>query len=109
MVIFGLLLLVVGVLGILAGIFGSDYDVDGKDRRTTEIIGINVDPEVLFLIGVVSGLLVLAGLWFMKTGAKQGWKRRKEQKRLTELSEKLDEVELDRRRDELSRRDDDNN
>lgn len=108
MVIIGLLLLIVGVLVILAGFFGSDYDVDGKDRRTTEIIGINVDPEVLFLIGVVSGLLVIAGLWFMKTGAKQGWRRRKEQKRLSDLSQKLDEVEADRRREDLSGRDDDN-
>jgi hypothetical protein len=102
MVIIGLLLLIIGVLGILSGVFGSDYDVDGKDRRTTEIIGINVDPEVLFLLGVASGLLILAGMWLMKAGAKQGWKRRKEQKRLTELSEKLDQVELDRRRSELS-------
>ncbi|WP_408897716.1 hypothetical protein ACJ5H2_01085 [Nocardioides sp. R1-1] len=102
MVILGLLLLIIGVLGILSGVFGSDYDVDGKDRRTTEIIGINVQPEVLFLLGVASGLLILAGLWFMKAGAKQGWRRRKEQKRLTELSEKLDRVEHDRRRNELS-------
>jgi len=102
MVILGLLLLIIGVLGILSGVFGSDYDVDGKDRRTTEIIGINLQPEVLFLLGVASGLLIVAGLWFMKAGAKQGWRRRKEQKRLSELSEKLDQVELERRRDELS-------
>ena len=107
--IFGLLLLILGVLGILSGLFGSDYDVDGKDRRTTEIIGINVDPEMLFLIGVLSGVLVLAGLWFMKLGAKQGWRRRKEQKRLTELSTKLDEVEQERRRDDLSGRHDEDN
>lgn len=109
MVIFGLLLLIAGVLGILSGVFGSDYDVDGKDRRTTEIIGINVDPEVLFLIGAASGLLIIAGLWCMKVGARKGWQRRKEQKRLTELSEKLDEVELERRREELSGRDRDDN
>lgn len=108
MVIIGLLLLIIGVLGILAGVFGSDYDVDGKDRRTTEIIGINVDPEVLFLVGVASGLLVIAGLWFMKTGAKHGWKRRQEQKRLSDLSQKLDEVEAERRREDLSGRDDGN-
>ena len=104
MVIFGLLLLILGVLGLLAGLFGSDYDVDGKDRRTTEIIGLNVDPEVLFLIGAISGALILIGLWLMKVGARQGWKRRKEHKQLTELSEKLDRAEADRRRDDLSGR-----
>lgn len=107
MVILGLLLLVVGVLGILSGVFGTDYDtVEGKNQLTTEFLGINCGPEVIFLLGVISAVLVLAGLWFMKAGAKQGWRRRKEQKRLTELSDKLDEVELERRRDDLSGRED---
>lgn len=105
MVIFGLLLLVLGVLGILSGVFGTDYDtVEGKDQLTTEFLGINCGPEVIFLLGVASTVLTVAGLWFMKAGAKQGWKRRKEQKRLTELSDKLDEVELERRRQDLSGR-----
>ncbi|MCX6400636.1 MAG: hypothetical protein NTX33_12000 [Propionibacteriales bacterium] len=107
MVIFGLLLLILGVLGILAGIFGTDYDtVEGKNQLTSEFLGINCGPEVIFLLGVASALLVVLGLWLMKAGAKQGWKRRKEQKRLTELSSKLDEVELERRRDDLSGRED---
>lgn len=108
MVIFGLLLVVAGAFLVLSGIFGIGYDRDEKNpaRDTTEILGINVQPEVIFFLGVAAGVLILAGLWFMKAGAKQGWRRRKEQKRLSELSEKLDEVELERRRDELSRRDD---
>ncbi|WP_435771286.1 hypothetical protein [Nocardioides sp. SYSU DS0651] len=105
MVIFGLLLLVIGVAGIISGIFGTDYDtVEGEDRLTTEFLGINCGPEVIFLLGVASGALVLLGMWLMKIGAKQGWRRRKEQKRLTELSEKLDRAEADRRRDDLSGR-----
>ena len=107
MVIFGLLLLILGVLGILSGIFGTDYDtVEGQDQVTTEFLGINCGPEVIFLLGVASTLLTVGGLWIMKAGAKQGWKRRKEQRRLTELSHKLDEVELERRRDDLSGRED---
>lgn len=107
MVIFGLLLLVIGVLGILAGIFGTDYDtVEGKNQLTSEFLGINCGPEVIFLLGAASTLLMVLGLWVMKAGAKQGWKRRKEQKRLSELSSKLDEVELERRRDDLSGRED---
>ena len=51
-------------------------------------------------------VVIVLGLWLMKAGAKQGWKRRKEQKRLTELSDKLDEVELERRRNDLSGRED---
>lgn len=108
MVIFGLLLLLLGVAVVLSGLFGIGYDRDEKNpaRDTTEILGINVQPEVIFFIGLIAGLLIIGGLWFMKTGAKQGWKRRKEQKRLGELSDKLDEVEIDRRKNELSGRED---
>lgn len=106
MVIFGLLLLILGVLVVLSGLFGIGYDRDEKNpaRDTTEILGINVQPEVIFFIGLAAGLLILGGLWFMKMGAKQGWKRRKEQKTLAELSNKLDEAELERRKDDLSGR-----
>lgn len=109
MVIFGLLLLIAGVLVVLSGLFGIGYDRDEKNpaRDTTEILGINVQPEVIFFIGLAAGLLIIGGLWFMKVGTQHGWKRRREQKRLSELSEKLDEVELQRRREDLSGREDD--
>ncbi len=102
MVIFGLLLVVLGGLIILSGAFGIGYDRDEKNpaRDTTEIIGINVQPEVIFFLGVAAGALILLGIWFMKFGAKQGWKHRQERKRLGELSEKLERVEADRRNED---------
>lgn len=109
MVIFGLLLLVLGVLGLLAGVFGSEAEATSSKGQTdvhTTFIGIEMSATTLFILGALSALLILAGLWTMKVGAKQGWKRRKEQKRLSELSSKLDEVELERRRDDLSGRED---
>jgi len=105
MVILGLLLLVLGVLAILAGLFGTDTEATSSNGRTdvhATFLGVEVSATTVFVIGAVAAVLVLAGLWFMKAGAKQGWKRRKEQKRLTELSEKLDQVEMERRRGELS-------
>ncbi len=102
MVIFGLILLIIGVLGILAGVFGTGTEATSSSGKTdvhATFLGLEVTSTTVFVIGVVSGLLVIGGLWFMKTGAKQGWRRRKEQKRLTELSEKLDKVELERRRE----------
>ncbi|KRA29805.1 MULTISPECIES: hypothetical protein [unclassified Nocardioides] len=107
MVIFGLLLLILGVLGLLSGIFGSEAESTSSKGQTdvhTTLIGIELSATALFIVGAVSALLVLAGLWAMKFGAKQGWKRRKDQKRLSDLSDKLDEVELDRRKDDLSGR-----
>lgn len=99
MLLLGLVLLVVGVLGLVLSFFGASIDYND---RTAEIMKWDVAPGTLVLWGAASMLLVLLGLWMMKAGAKQGWRRRKEQKRLTELSEKLDQVELDRRRSELS-------
>lgn len=99
MVVFGLVLLVVGALLILSGIFGA-----GTESRTsggvtdvhTTFLGFEMTATALFLIGVAATALVLAGLWFAKIGLKQGWARRKEQKRLSELSDKLDRVEAER-------------
>lgn len=100
MVIFGLLLLGVGVLLGLAGAFTINYDRDEKNpaRDTTEILGINCSPEVIFLLGAICAALILVGLWFMKSGAKRGWKHRQEQKKMEDLSERLEKAE--RRRDD---------
>ncbi len=103
MLLLGLVVLLVGVIALIVSFFGASVDYK---HRSTEILNWDVSPGTLVLWGAVSTLLIALGLWMMKAGARQGWKRRKEQKRLTELSEKLDEVELERRRDELSRRDD---
>ena len=99
MLLLGLVVLVVGVIGLVLSFFGASIDYK---HRSAEIMNWDVAPGTLVLWGAVSTLLVVLGLWMMKAGAKQGWKRRKEQKRLSELSEKLDQVELDRRRNELA-------
>lgn len=106
MVILGLLVLLLGVALLLIGIFATGYDLDAKGRTVVSIFKNDTTPEVIFLLGVASAVVIVLGLWLMKAGAKQGWKRRKEQKRLTELSDKLDEVELERRRNDLSGRED---
>ena len=99
MLLLGLVVLVVGVIGLVLSFFGASIDYK---HRSAEIMNWDVAPGTLVLWGALSTLLVVLGLWMMKAGAKQGWKRRKEQKRLSELSEKLDQVELERRRNELS-------
>ncbi|TQK68293.1 MULTISPECIES: hypothetical protein [unclassified Nocardioides] len=99
MLLLGLVILVVGVIGLVLSFFGASIDYK---HRSAEIMNWDVAPGTLVLWGAVSTLLVVAGLWMMKAGAKQGWRRRKEQKRLTELSDKLDQVELERRRNELA-------
>jgi uncharacterized membrane protein len=98
MVLFGLVLVILGVLLALAGLFGTGYDYDSHNNfQSTQFLGINVDPAALVVIGIIAGALVVIGLWIMKVGAQLGWKHRKEQKRLNELSEKLDRAEAERR------------
>ena len=99
MVVFGLLLVALGAVVIVLGLFTSE--VKFEDNETTvEIANVNLSTEGLFLAGVIAATLVIVGLWAIKVGAKMGWKHRKEQKRLEELSEKLEKAEAGRRRDD---------
>ena len=92
MVILGLILIVLGGLAIVCGLFTSELD-GGK----VQFLGQELSPVALFLIGVGSAVAIWWGLWILKSGSKRSWARRKEQKRLEELSEKLDTVEAERR------------
>jgi len=94
MVILGLVLIALGALAIVAGLFTSE--VEGTQLQ---FLGQDIDPAVLFLIGVAAAVAVWWGLWLLKAGTRRSWARRKEQKRLEELSEKLDDVEARRRMD----------
>ena len=99
MVVFGLVLVALGAVIIVLGLFTSEVKFEDNEA-TVEIANVNLSTEGLFLAGVVAAALVLIGLWAIKLGAKMGWKHRKEQKRLEELSEKLEKAEAGRRRDD---------
>ena len=92
MVILGLVLIALGALAIVLGVFTSEVDAGNL-----QFLGQDIDPVALFLLGVASAVAIWWGLWILKSGSKRSWARRKEQKRLEELSEKLDSVEADRR------------
>ena len=92
MVILGLLLIVAGVLAILAGMFA----IDG----TAELLGTDLHGTTIFLIGVGAGVAVLWGFTIIQASAPSArLERRRESKQLTELSEKLERVEAERRDD----------
>lgn len=99
MVIFGLVLVALGAVLVVLGLFTSEVRFEDNEA-TVEIANVNLSTEGLFLAGVVAAALILVGLWAVKLGAKMGWKHRKEQKRLHELSEKLDRAEAGRRRED---------
>ncbi|MBM9461151.1 hypothetical protein JK386_14710 [Nocardioides sp. zg-536] len=101
MVVVGVILILIGALGILAGLFGTDTEAvssGGRSEVHATFLGIEMSATAVFLLGVACAVLVLSGLWCTKVGAKQNWRRHQERKRLEELSGKLENVEYDRRR-----------
>jgi hypothetical protein len=94
MVILGLILIALGALAIVCGLFTTEID-----GTKLQFLGQDLSPAALFLIGVGAAVAIWWGLWILKAGSKRSWARRKEQKRLEELSEKLDHVEANRRMD----------
>ena len=96
MLILGLILIGASALLIVAAIFTAETSGAGA---AVEIVGTEVGAVTLFLLGLGAGIALLWGLSITKFGARRSLKQRSEQKRLTELSEKLDRVESDRRHD----------
>lgn len=94
MFILGLLLVAGGALLIVAAVFTAETTVG-----QIELLGTEVGALTLFLLGVGAGVAVLWGLAISKFGAKRSLAKRREAKKIDELSEKLEHAEAERRRD----------
>lgn len=77
MIVLGLVLVLVGIVVVLAAVFGGS-----SAPATLELAFLNVDTSVLgvFLVGAATLLVLVAGLELMRTGARRGYARRKELK-----------------------------
>lgn len=94
MLIVGLLLVAAGAAVIIAAVFTAE--VTGSQ---IEIIGIEVGPLTLFVLGLAAAVAIWWGFSIGKFGARRSLRQRRENNRLEELSEKLDRVEQQRRGD----------
>jgi hypothetical protein len=92
MVALGLLLIALGGAVIVAAAF----DLEGS----ASVLSTDLGAFPVFLIGVGAGVAVLWGFGILKYGAKRSFQRRRESKKLEELSEKLDQVEAERKHDD---------
>lgn len=95
MLILGVLLIGAGALLIVAAVFTAEVTAAGN----LELLGTEVGAITLFLLGVGSGVAILWGMGITKFGAKRQLAQRRENQKLSELSEKLDRAEAERRRD----------
>jgi hypothetical protein len=91
MVVFGLLLILFGALAIVAALFGSE--------GTAEFLGMDLNAFAIFLVGLAAGVAILWGYTIAKFGVKKSIQHRRESKQLQELSEKLDRVDEEKRRE----------
>jgi membrane protein implicated in regulation of membrane protease activity len=89
MVILGLLLVILGGAMILAAVFVSD--------GSAQLLGMDLTALAIFLVGVAAGAFILWGFAILKYGTRRELRLRRERKQLTELSQKLDQVEGQRR------------
>lgn len=94
MVILGLLLITGGALLIVAAVFTAEITAG-----QLEVLGTEVGALTLFLLGVGAGIAILWGVAISKFGAKRSLAKRREGKKIDELSEKLQHAESERRRD----------
>ncbi len=94
MLILGLLLVVAGAAVIVAAVFTAE--VTGGH---IEILGIEMGAVTLFVLGIAAAVAIWWGFSIGKFGARRSMRQRREDNRLQELSEKLDRVEADRRKD----------
>jgi len=86
---------VAGLLAILVALFGT-----GGTNDTAEFLGNDLTTLTVFFIGLAAGVAVLWGFSIIRFGIKRSMQRRRERKQLTELSEKLERVEGERRDDD---------
>ena len=91
MVVVALILLIVVVLLVLAAVFG------GSDPTTIDFGSFNLDISAagVFFIGAGTLLALVVALGLLRASARRAKARRADRKRVSELSQKLDEYKRD--------------
>lgn len=93
MVALGLVLLVVGIVVLLAGLFTTG------DVGDASILGIHLGATAVFLLGVFAGVAIIWGLGIARFGGKRQLRQRKEKRHLQKMAAKLEEMERDDHKD----------
>jgi uncharacterized integral membrane protein len=88
-----LLVLIVAVLLVIAALFG------GADSTFIDIgsAKIEMPATIVFFLGMATLLLIVLSLGLFRSGAKRAAARRADRKRVSELSNKLDEYKREER------------
>ena len=96
MLVAALLLLIVAVLLVVIGVLGGGDSVD-----LDVLVGsFQVSATVVFFLGMVTLLCFVVSLMLFRSAGRRAAARRRDRKKVSELSEKLEEFERDRRDDQ---------
>ncbi len=93
MFVAALLVLIVAVLLIIAALFGGGGDA------TLDLGSFNLETNamMIFFLGMGTLLLIVLSLGMFRSGARRAAARRADRKRVSELSNKLDEYKREER------------
>ncbi len=93
MFVAALIVLIVAVLLVIAALFG------GNDATTIDMgaFNLNGSASLVFFAGMGTLLLFVLSLLMFRSAAKRAAARRADRKRVSELSDKLDEYKRDER------------
>jgi hypothetical protein len=88
-----LLLLIVAALLIIAAVFG------GGSSATMDLGSFNLEANVatMFFLGMGTLLLIVLSLMLLRTAARRAAARRADRRKVSELSDKLDEYKREER------------
>jgi uncharacterized integral membrane protein len=96
-----LIVLIIAVLLVIAALFG------GNDATVVDLGAFNLEApaSVVFFLGMATLLLFVLSLGMFRSAAKRAAARRADRKRVSELSDKLDQYKRDEREshDDLDR------
>jgi hypothetical protein len=94
-----LVLLIIVVLVVVAALFG------GGDPTTVDLGSVNLDASAgqVFFLGMGTLLVLMISLALFRTGARRASARRADRKKVSELSQKLDDYKRDEREDDDER------
>lgn len=98
MFILGLALIVIAALLLIIGLFTSNNGT--LQDQTASLLGIHVGATAVFVVGFISGVLLLFGLSVTKWGGKRGINEMKERRRMKKVAKGLADAKDDAKDDE---------
>lgn len=88
MLVAGLVVLVIAVLLLLAGLVGGS----GPITLDLGAVSLDTNAKTVFVLGMVTLALAVLALWMMRLGLRHARSHRRDRRKVSELSQRLDEA-----------------